>query len=42
VLEPELADVFTTEPELLWRRVLRRQGGSIGMVANYTDDPNLN
>ena len=42
VLEPELPDVFTTEPETLWRRVLRRQGGSIGMVANYTEDPNLN
>jgi putative transcriptional regulator len=42
VLEPELSDVFTTEPEGLWRRVLRRQGGAIGMVANYTEDPNLN
>lgn len=42
VVEPELADVFTTEPEGLWRRVLRRQGGSMGMVANFTDDPLLN
>jgi putative transcriptional regulator len=42
VLEPELSDVFTSEPEKLWREVLRRQGGSIGMVANYTEDPTLN
>lgn len=42
VVEPELADVFTTEPEDLWRKVLRRQGGTIAMVANWTEDPDLN
>jgi putative transcriptional regulator len=42
VLEPELGDVFTTEPEDLWRRVLRRQGGTIAMVANWTEDPEFN
>lgn len=42
VLEVELGDVFSDDPEMLWRRVLRRQGGSIGMVANWIEDPNLN
>ena len=42
VVEPELADVFTTEPEELWRKVLRRQGGNIAMVSNWTEDPDLN
>jgi putative transcriptional regulator len=42
VVEPELGDVFTTEPDELWRRVLRRQGGTIAMVANWTEDPDQN
>jgi putative transcriptional regulator len=35
-------DLFTPDPEGLWRRVLRRQGGRIAWVANAPDDLELN
>ena len=35
-------DPFTSEPEDLWRAVLRRQGGDLAMVSTYLDDPSLN
>lgn len=35
-------DVLCAEPGELWRRVLRRQGGRLGAVALYPEDPNLN
>jgi putative transcriptional regulator len=35
-------DPFTEQPEELWRRVLRRQGGDLAMVSTYLDDPSLN
>lgn len=36
------SDVLTEEPESLWREVLRRQGGSLAMVATFPPDPRLN
>ncbi|RKS10526.1 putative transcriptional regulator [Nocardiopsis sp. Huas11] len=40
---PALAqDVFTTEPDRLWSRVLRRQGGDLALLSTYPDDPTLN
>jgi putative transcriptional regulator len=35
-------DVFSDEPEMLWKRVLRRQGGQLALVAAYPADPMLN
>jgi len=35
-------DVFGTEPETLWRRVLRRQGWPLAAVAYCPVDPTLN
>ncbi len=35
-------DVFTSEPELLWRDVLRRQGGDLQMVSFYPRDLSSN
>lgn len=35
-------DAFCEQPEALWRSVLRRQGGDLGMVSTYLDDPSLN
>ena len=40
--EPRPEDAFSDEPEDLWKRVLRRQGGSLALVAAYPDDPMLN
>jgi len=31
-------DLLTSDPDGLWRRVLRRQGGELAMVANYPRD----
>jgi putative transcriptional regulator len=35
-------DVFCSQPELLWRDVLRRQGGELALVSTYPPDPTLN
>ncbi len=42
VAKGEWDDVFTPEPESLWSRVLRRQGGTLAMLATYPVDPDLN
>ena len=42
VVDGEARDAFTDEPELLWRTVLRRQGGDLAMVATFPEDPSLN
>ncbi len=39
VIDAEASDVLTDEPDLLWRRVLVRQGGVFTTAA---DDPSLN
>jgi putative transcriptional regulator len=36
------ADLLTNEPSLLWRDVLRRQGGDLGLLANYPPHPSVN
>jgi len=36
------ADVFTHDPERLWRHVLRRQGGAYAVLALLPDDPRGN
>jgi putative transcriptional regulator len=35
-------DVFCARPELLWRDVLRRQGGELALVSTFPSDPSLN
>jgi len=35
-------DVFGDDPSTLWKRVLRRQGGDLALVAAYPADPTLN
>jgi putative transcriptional regulator len=42
VLPAEPGDVFSADPERLWRRVLRRQEGDLAFLATYPDDPGLN
>ncbi|HEX6473077.1 MAG TPA: YqgE/AlgH family protein [Streptosporangiaceae bacterium] len=42
VLPGDPRDVFIDDPEQLWRRVLRRQGGDLAIVATFPDDPSLN
>ena len=42
VLDAATEDVFGDDPEDLWKRVLRRQPGSLAFVASYPDDPNMN
>lgn len=38
----EPADIFGDDPDRLWQRVLRRQGGDLAFVATYPEDPSLN
>jgi len=38
VLDSDPADVFTAEPDELWRNVLRRQPGRLGWLATAPDD----
>lgn len=35
-------DVFSSEPETLWRRVLRRQPGELAYVSTFPDEPSHN
>ncbi|MDQ1372948.1 MAG: putative transcriptional regulator [Actinomycetota bacterium] len=42
VLDAEPEDALDCEPELLWSRVLERQGGRIALLARYPDDPTTN
>lgn len=40
---PNAADViFDTEPDRMWRAVLRRMGGEYAVLANFPDDPRMN
>lgn len=42
VLDPEPTDLFTEEPDELWRTVLRRQPGRLSWLAMAPDDLNAN
>ena len=35
-------DALSTRPQNLWPAVLRRQGGTLALVANFPDDPAMN
>ena len=42
VLDAIDGDPFTTEPDDLWRHVLRRQRGAASLYADYPEDLSLN
>lgn len=42
VLDPDPSDVFTTDPDELWRAVLRRQPGRLAWLAEAPDDLSAN
>ena len=42
VLDSEADDVFSDDPEELWRRVLRRQPGRLSWLADAPDDLSAN
>jgi len=42
VVERVADDLWRTEPEVLWRAVLKRQPGRVGMFAGFPADPALN
>ena len=42
VVDADLQDPVTPEPDTLWVRVLRRQPGPLAWVAHFPDDPNDN
>ena len=42
VVAAEARDPISADPEGLWRRVLRRQGGALAVVAGFPEDPAMN
>lgn len=42
VVRATYADVYDPEPDTLWRRVLRRQGGELALLASWTSTPERN
>lgn len=42
VLPAELRDPISADPEGLWRRVLKRQGGALAVVSGYPEDLTAN
>lgn len=41
-LDARIEDVFTSDPEGLWRTVLRRQGGRLAVLSTIPEDPSRN
>jgi putative transcriptional regulator len=35
-------DIFDTDPDVLWKRVLEKMGGKYKVISNYPTDPRLN
>jgi putative transcriptional regulator len=42
VVRAEARDPISADPEGLWRRVLRRQGGALAVVSGFPEDPAMN
>ncbi len=42
VVRAEARDPISADPEGLWRRVLRRQGGALALESAFPDDPSCN
>jgi putative transcriptional regulator len=42
VVDAEPADAMAEDPEQLWKRVLRRQGADLALVAAFPADPSSN
>jgi putative transcriptional regulator len=42
VTRARYADVFDPDPETLWRRALRREGGELGLLSTWTHRMELN
>jgi putative transcriptional regulator len=42
VVPAEPGDALSRDPALLWKRVLRRQGGRLALVSAYPNEPGLN
>jgi putative transcriptional regulator len=42
VVEGYPADILSSEPEGLWERVLKQQGGWLSVLARHPVDPSLN
>ncbi|MGY9073455.1 MAG: YqgE/AlgH family protein [Acidimicrobiales bacterium] len=42
VLDADPLDVITDEPDQLWREVVGRQGGRLGLLRDHPDDPAMN
>lgn len=43
ITAPNAVDlVFDTDPDALWRTILRRMGGQYAVLANFPDDPRMN
>ena len=42
VVPAEARDLVSADPESLWRRVLKRQGGALALVSGYPSDPAVN
>jgi putative transcriptional regulator len=42
VIPAEPPDPISADPENLWRRVLRRQGGALAVVSGFPEDPAMN
>jgi putative transcriptional regulator len=42
VMTAEARDPISADPEGLWRRVLRRQGGALAVVGGFPSDPMMN
>ena len=42
VVDPMPGDPFSSAPDDLWRRILKRQGGRLALASTSPDDPSMN
>ncbi|WP_166356007.1 YqgE/AlgH family protein [Phytoactinopolyspora limicola] len=42
VVDAEPSDAFRVDAQVLWRAVLRRQGGELALMASFPADPTMN
>ncbi|HEY8527709.1 MAG TPA: YqgE/AlgH family protein [Acidimicrobiales bacterium] len=42
VVEAQADDVFASDPDVMWRAVLRRQEGKVSMLAHFPAHPSMN
>jgi putative transcriptional regulator len=42
ISKPQIDDLFTKEPEILWTKILKRMGGEYSIISTFPENPSVN